>query len=125
MRDARGDLARCTGMKIAALVGLLRDIDKQLLISSRFMKALHISFLTANQVDQEYGIRDKVMNILSRIYTILSGAAAQVQNDMNEGEENELPSYASHSSERSRGDRNQSPYKDSRRMNNDNYFGHY
>merc|ERR1711988_999398 len=39
LRDARGDLARCTGMKMAALVGLLADIDQQLLITSRFMKA--------------------------------------------------------------------------------------
>ena len=126
LRDARGDLARCTGMKIAALVGLLRDIDNQLLITSRFMKALHISFLTANQVDRQYGIRDKLMNILGRIYTILSGAAAQVQNDMAEGEDGKaFPSFSPHPSERPRGSRNQAPYKDSRWMDDDNNFRRY
>merc|ERR1712146_843275 len=138
LRDARGDLARCTGMKIAALVGLLKDIDNQLMITSRFMKALHISFLTANQVDRQYGIREKITNLLAKVYTIISGAAAQVQNDINEGGRGEeeggegndfVPPFPSHSTERSargNGSRNQyASYKTPRWMEDETKFRQY
>jgi hypothetical protein len=58
LRDGKGDLMRVLGMKIVAVVGLLRSLDEELQVLVKLGKVFHISYSTATRIDARYKVSD-------------------------------------------------------------------
>lgn len=56
LRDGKGDLVRVLGMKIVALLALMRALDEELMVLSKLGKVCHISYSTAARVDAQYKV---------------------------------------------------------------------
>lgn len=49
---------RVLGMKIVAVVGLLRSLDEELQVLVKLGKVFHISYSTATRIDARYKVSD-------------------------------------------------------------------
>lgn len=77
--NARGDLARATGMRVVATVQTLWDLQKDLNISPKFWKVASLLLDKLLILDRQHRLKDKLVAFLSLIYDQILRVVQQMQ----------------------------------------------
>jgi hypothetical protein len=85
LRDRGGDMARCLGMKLVAVLGLVRALEQELLVWRKLGKVFHISYGHAAALDARWKVREKMWRVGTWVGGRLNQEAERVRGDMGEG----------------------------------------
>ena len=86
LRDGRGDMVRCLGMKLVAFFGLIKAVEEELSVWRKLGKVCHISYGHAAKFDERWKVREKLWRVGGWVSGKLTKEAERVRGDRMEGE---------------------------------------
>ena len=86
LRDGRGDMIRCLGMKLVAFFGLIKAVEEELSVWRKLGKVFHISYGHAARFDERWKVRERLWRVGGWVSGKLTREAERVRGDRMEGE---------------------------------------
>ncbi|CAM9457811.1 unnamed protein product [Chrysoparadoxa australica] len=89
LKTPQGDLSRVFGMRTVAYLGLIKALDKDVMVSRKFLEVCSICVSTALFWDRKFKIKEKLFAGLGAAYNQLMIAVNRARGDMGEEEDYE------------------------------------